>query len=445
MKRIIATIIGLSMVSMIFVGCSSKDGQNAQQSNSSTPGSSTDSVKPAQNVELVIESWRADDVKVWQDVILPAYEKTHEGVKIKFNGVINTEYGTTLQTKLKAKSAGDIIMVEPYDFRSSLYADGYLEKLNDLEGANTQSFDEFALSAWSTDSGDLFGLPLASVIHGFIYNKNIFKELNLEIPKTVDEFLAVLKKVQESKKYTPIAMGTGSDFVTSVLGYSVVVPNFVNGEEGRQGLINGTKKFTDAGYVEAWEFLNNWVPYMPEGYEAVTYPDMQNLFISGQAAIFPAGSWEFSIFDAQIKDSFEYGVFPVPTKNAGDPSYVCNHPDMGLALNADSPNKEQAKAFLTWTTTGEFAEIWNNALPGLYTLSKNKVDIKNPLANEMLAWTQTMGSTPRIAYQYLSRGDFNTDAEIIRLTTLMLNKKLKPAEVAAQIQEGLEKSYKPVK
>ncbi len=444
MKRIISFIIALSLLSTIFVGCSSKDGQNAQQSSSSNPGS-TSGTGPEQSIELVVESWRADDVKVWQDIIIPAYEKTHEGVRIKFNGVINTEYGTTLQTKLKAKSAGDVIMVEPYDFRSVLYEDGYLEKLNDLEGASTQSFDEFALSAWSTDSGDLFGLPLASVIHGFIYNKNIFEELNLEIPKTTDAFLDVLKKVQDSKKYTPIAMGTGSDFVTSVLGYSVIAPGFVKGEEGRQGLIDGTKRFTDAEFVEAWEFLNNWVPYMPEGYEAITYSDMQNLFISGQAAVFPAGSWEFSIFEEQIKDSFEYGVFPVPPKNAGDQSYVCNHPDMGLALNANSPNKEQAKEFLTWTTTKEFAELWNNALPGLYTLSKNEVNIENPLANEMLSWTQTMGSTPRIAYQYLSRGDFNTDAEIIRLTTLMLNKKLKPAEVAAQIQEGLEKSYKPVK
>lgn len=432
MKRFIAVCLVSIMTLTIVAGCGSKEEKDGD-------------APKAGETELVIESWRADDLAVWEDKILPAYKETHPEVNITFNGVVNTEYGTTLTTKLKAGTAGDIIMVEPYDYRTSLYQEGYLAKLNDVEGLdiNEDLYEEFAISAWSTDDGDIFGVPLAACTHGFIYNKTAFEELGLKVPETTDEFFDVCEKIKD-EGYVPIAYGTADDFVNSVYAFSPAVPNFVKGEEGRQGLINGTKKFTDPEFVAAWEFLDAWKPYLPEGYQGISYSDMQNLFISQQALIFPAGSWDVSVFESMGDDSFEMGAFQMPVQNAGDERYVCNHPDMGLALNDSGKNKEAAAEFLKWTTTEEFAQLWNNELPGFYTLSKHEVEIKNPLAAEMLSWTKDAGNTPRIAYQYLSRGEFNTDAEIIRMTGLMFAGEMTPQEVAQEMQKGLESSYKPM-
>ncbi len=33
---------------------------------------------------LTIESWRNDDIKIWQDQIIPAFEAKHPGIKVKF-------------------------------------------------------------------------------------------------------------------------------------------------------------------------------------------------------------------------------------------------------------------------------------------------------------------------------------------------------------------------
>lgn len=431
MKRwIAACLIGVMLLSLL-AGCGQKDAAKGD-------GASD------KDVELVIESWRMDDLVVWEDKILPAYMEEHPGVNIKFNGVANTEYGTTLSTKLKGGTAGDIIMVEPYDYRTSLYQEGYLAKLNDIEGldVNTDVYEDFAISAWSTDDGDIFGVPLASCTHGFIYNKTIFDELELKVPETIDEFFQVCEKIK-AEGYVPLAYGTADDFVNSVYAFSPAAPNFVGGEEGRQGLINGTKKFTDPEFVAAWEFLDQWKPYLPEGYQGIAYADMQNLFISQQAVIFPAGSWDVSVFNTMSDGSFEMGAFQVPVRKAGDERFVCNHPDMGLALNEASENRDAAVEFLAWTTTDEFAKLWNNELPGLFTLSKHEVEISDPLAAEMASWAQEAGSSPRIAYQYLSRGDFNTDAEIIRMTGLMFAGEMTPQQVAEEMQKGLESSYTP--
>lgn len=434
-KYIAVCMVGMISLSL-FAGCGKKE-EKPDKKEGNAKG---------EEVNLVIESWRADDLTVWEDKILPAYKEEHPNVNITFNGVVNTEYGTTLTTKLKAGTAGDIIMVEPYDYRTSLYKEGYLAKLNDIEGlsVNEDVYEDFAISAWSTDEGDIFGVPLAACTHGFIYNKTAFEELKLEVPETIDEFFNVCQKIKDEKK-TPIAFGTADDFVNSVYAFSPAVPNFVKGEEGRQGLIDGTKKFTDPEFVAAWEFLDQWKPFLPEGYQGISYSDMQNLFISGQALIFPAGSWDVSVFNTMADGSFEMGAFQVPVQKGGDERFVCNHPDMGLALNEASKSRDEAVDFLEWTTTEEFANLWNNELPGFYSLSKHEVELKDPLAAEMLSWTKDAGNTPRIAYQYLSRGDFNTDAELIRMTGLMFAGEMTPQEVAEEMQKGLEASYTPVK
>ena len=56
-------------------------------------------------------------------------------------------------------------------------------------------------------------------------------------------------------------------------------------------LIEGKEKFTDPEYVAVFKELASWAPYMGNGFQAQKYPDSQNLFSLGKAAIYPAGSW----------------------------------------------------------------------------------------------------------------------------------------------------------
>ena len=38
----------------------------------------------AQDVTLTIESWRNDDLQIWQDTIIPAFEAANPGIKVQF-------------------------------------------------------------------------------------------------------------------------------------------------------------------------------------------------------------------------------------------------------------------------------------------------------------------------------------------------------------------------
>lgn len=118
---------------------------------------------------VTIESWRNDDLAIWNELIIPAFNEHHPDIEVIFAPAAPTEYNAVLASKLQAGTAGDLITCRPFDVSLELYQDGYLANLNDLPGLD--AFSDVARSAWVTDDGaDTFCVPMASVIHGFIYN-----------------------------------------------------------------------------------------------------------------------------------------------------------------------------------------------------------------------------------------------------------------------------------
>ncbi|TGN54721.1 carbohydrate ABC transporter substrate-binding protein [Paracoccus liaowanqingii] len=396
----------------------------------------------AQDVTLTIESWRNDDLQIWQDTIIPAFEAANPGIGVVFAPTAPAEYNAILNSKLDAGSAGDLITCRPFDASLELFNSDKLADLTDL--AAMENFSDVAKSAWQTDDGAAtFCVPLASVIHGFMYNRTAFDELGLEPPATMDEFYTLLDAIQEDGTYIPMAMGSADQWEAATMGYQNIGPTFWKGEEGRRGLIAGEQSLTDEGWVEPFRHLARWGAYLGEGFEAQTYPDSQNLFTLGRAAIYPAGSWEIGVFTPQIDGAFEMGAFPPPVLAEGDTCYISDHTDIALGLNAASPNADAARTFLEWVGSAEFATLYANALPGFFSLNSAPVEMEDPLAQEFVGWRETCEPTIRSTYQILSRGTPNLENETWNASANVLAGTETPEDAAARLQEGLASWYEP--
>lgn len=394
----------------------------------------------AQDTTLTIESWRNDDLAIWQEKLIPAFEAANPGIKVVFSPSAPTEYDAALGAKLAAGSAGDLITCRPFDKSLELFNQGNLASLNDLSGM--ESFSDVAKSAWQTDDGSTtFCVPMASVIHGFIYNADAFEQLGIAVPKTEAEFFAALDKIKEDGTYIPMAMGTKDLWEAATMGYQNIGPTYWKGEEGRLALIKGEQKLTDPQWVEPYAVLARWKDYLGDGFEAQTYPDSQNLFTLGRAAIYPAGSWEISGFNTQA--DFKMGAFAPPVKNAGDTCYISDHTDIAIGMNAKSPNAEAAKTFLSWVASPEFATIYANALPGFFSLSSTPVTMEDPLAQEFVSWRETCQPTIRSTYQILSRGTPNLENETWVESANVINGTDTPEVAGEKLQKGLDAWYKP--
>ncbi|MGB3554097.1 MAG: ABC transporter substrate-binding protein [Jannaschia sp.] len=394
----------------------------------------------AQDVTLTIESWRNDDLAIWQDDIIPAFEADNPGIKINFTPSAPAEYNAVLNSKLDAGSAGDIITCRPFDASLALYDAGHLADLSDLDGM--ANFSDVAKAGWSTDDGSAtYCIPMAAVIHGFIYNKEAFEEVGVEVPTTEAEFFAVLEAFKEDGSYIPMAMGTNDQWEAATMGYNNIGPNYWKGEEGRAALLAGEQKLTDEGWVAPFRQLAKWGEYLGDGYEAQTYPDSQNIFTLGRAAIYPTGSWEISGFNTQA--DFEMGAFPPPVAAAGDTCYISDHTDIGIGMNAATENPEAAKTFLNWVASSEFSTIFANALPGFFPLSDAAVELEDPLAQEFISWREDCESSIRSTYQILSRGTPNLENDTWNASVAVIKGEETPEDAAQRLQDGLASWYAP--
>ncbi|MEM8869651.1 MAG: ABC transporter substrate-binding protein [Pseudomonadota bacterium] len=397
-------------------------------------------VAVAQDVTLTIESWRNDDLAIWQDSIIPAFEAQNPGIKVVFAPSAPAEYNAALNSKLDAGSAGDLITCRPFDASLALYDAGHLADITGLEGM--ANFSPVAKSGWSTDDGSVqFCVPMASVIHGFIYNKDAFEELGIEVPTTEDEFFAALDAIKSDGSYIPMAMGTNDQWEAATMGYNNIGPNYWKGEEGRLALIAGEQSLADEPWIAPYRQLAKWGDYLGDGYEAQTYPDSQNIFTLGRAAIYPAGSWEISGFNNLAE--FEMGAFKPPVSAAGDTCYISDHTDIALGMNAATENGEAAMTFLNWVGSPEFASLYANALPGFFSLSDHEVSMEDPLAQEFVSWRSECESSIRSTYQILSRGTPNLENETWNASAAVIRGTETPEEAGARLQEGLASWYAP--
>lgn len=416
------TAIGLVMLGLS--GCSA----------GSSTGASGDTTT------LTLATWRTEDTAMWEDEIIPAFEKAHPDISVEYAPVGTDDYNAAVQSQIKGGTGADLMMCRPFDVNRAWIKDGYFEPLKGTEAVG--AFDETALAAWTDDAGDPYCVPIASVLAGFYYNTAVFDELGLDIPTTQAEFLDVLDAIKADGTVAPIALGSADGWQ---LAYNVLYsmgPNYWGGEAGRQGLIDGSQKITDPGFVAAFDAVDQLKPYLPSGYESLTYEDMMQLFTLGKAAIIPDGSWNIS---AATATGLDVGVFAAPVAKAGDQRYQQEMPDQGIGMNAASEHKEAAQTFLDWLATPDFQSLYVNKLPGFFSMGTEPVTYENTLAQEFADLKTDAELTPRLALDRLSAGTPPLDDEIWGALQNMLNTGLSPSDATAALQAGLDTWYQPTK
>ncbi|MXY40251.1 MAG: carbohydrate ABC transporter substrate-binding protein [Rhodospirillaceae bacterium] len=391
---------------------------------------------------LVLDSWRDDDRAVWEEKIAPAFEAAHPEIRLQFRASAPTDYDTVLKARLAAGTAGDLIACRPFDASLALYDAGHLAGLGDLAGM--AHFSRAATSAWQTDDGSVtFCVPVASVIHGFLYNRDAFRRLGLEAPRTEAAFFAVLERLRADGTLVPMALGLRDRWEAATVGYNNIGPAYWKGEEGRRALVAGRQKLTGEPWVAPFRTLARWGRYLGEGYRTRSYRESQDLFAGGGAAIYPSGSWEIAGFRARA--GFRIGAFPPPVRRTGDTCHISHHMDMGIGLNAASPNGAAARVFLNWVTSAAFASLHANALPGFFPLADHAVELDDPLARTFLSWRDECRSTVRFASRFLSRGTPNLEREAWEAAVAAIAGTATAEELGARLQKGLAGWYAPMR
>jgi raffinose/stachyose/melibiose transport system substrate-binding protein len=342
-------------------------------------GGGSDSASSGNGTVLTMGSWRADDVAQMNN-LLGEYKKLNPDVTINFRPTNPADYNATLRLQLEGGTGPDLMYARSYATGQELFTAGFFKDTTSIPGVMS-NFTEVNLAPWQMPDGKMFAVPFAAVSHGIYYNKTIFAKEGLTVPQTWEDFIKLCDALK-AKGYTPLANGVADEWDTLECLFLGMLPNFVGGATERLQYESGAKKLNDANFVAAFAAAGQLGPYLPNGFEAVTYNDSQVLFNSQQAVMFFDGSWTMGVYaDA----GFDWGVFAVPAP-AGRKTIVTFHPDMALTANTKSAYAAQAEAFLAWIATPAGAAIASANLPlGYFPMINAPITLADAHANEFLA------------------------------------------------------------
>lgn len=386
-------------------------------------------------VELVMGSWRTDDV-AQMETILAAFNEAHPNIEVSFDPTNPPDYNATLRTQLEGGTGPDLMYLRSYATSRQLFDEGFLESLADMKDDLVAAYGEANLVPWSTtDDAEPFGVPMIAVSHGIYYNKDLFNELGISVPQTWEELLAAAQTIQDAG-YIPFANASGDPWTMAEIVFMNLAPTFIGGLEGRQAYLNGERCFNDENAVAAFQAVADIAPFLPEGQEALVYYDSQALFATGQAAMWMGGSWDIAQFEKDITD-FEWGVFAVPAPEGQD-NYITFHLDAGMGINAASEHKEEAKVFLDWLNGPEFAKLLADQLPGFFPIHQQAPEVANAHAAEFLALNaDAAGTDVRWAWDGLLDGTPDGYTLMQDNTIAVVKGEMTPQEAADSLQEGL--------
>lgn len=153
-----------------------------------------------------------------QDLAKEFEEET--GIKIDFQISPDAQWRDLIKVKMDSGEAPDIICVDtPIGLASSIHMDQYCVDLSDQEWLGRM--EESAVSAVSAD-GKAYGITFPGAkMYFYLYNKQIFEDLSLEVPTNYEEFKNVCQTILDSG-VTPIYEATTN-------GWHQVLPLFETG------------------------------------------------------------------------------------------------------------------------------------------------------------------------------------------------------------------------
>ncbi|HHY97736.1 MAG TPA: sugar ABC transporter substrate-binding protein [Firmicutes bacterium] len=167
-----------------------------------------------------------------------------------------------------------------------------------------------------TVDGKIYGIPDGGYVKHIMYNKKMFKERGLQLPKmnwTWEEFIEAAKKLTDQAKgiagFAPMTRGTEGGWQLTDFIYQA-------GGECEERVGGKWKAVWDSEEaIKALQFVKDmkWkYDILPQNW-SLAYMDVYNLFATGKAAMVPHGDWTVEWVINNFKwDPADIGLVPMP-------------------------------------------------------------------------------------------------------------------------------------
>lgn len=318
---------------------------------------------------------------------------------------------------------------------------GYAQPITDLFN-NSELPDRLmdAAIAQAKYKDDIYAVPFMNVsLSGIYYNKDLFAEYGLEVPKTIGELEKVCDTFVENG-ITPFALANSTKWTGSM--YFMNLAARKGGLEPFNDAVAGTGTFEDESFIYAGEKIAEWTEkgYFPEGVNSLSEDDGQarQLLYQEKAAMDLIGSWYTGLIQQDSEEFYEkMGWFPFPALEGSDadPSIMIGT----IGDNFISFNCKDEKLAAAFDCATKFSEeeivdfmVESGKTPPIKGIEKK---ITDPISKLVVEAANSASATQLWYDQYLppavAQVHLDTSQELFGLT-------MKPDEAAKQMQEAMK-------
>lgn len=301
-KKAVGLILAGAVLSAALTGCvtskipaQNNQGQPDGETVAAASGTEGDSAQADTNVKRTLKLYAhyGDSEREILDYAMAKVQEKYPNVTFEVEAHAQDD-GQTLKTRAATGDMPDIAHVNAGDVEA-LSASASLMDLTDLL-VETGYADKLAESAKDTpyyDDGKAYIFPDAGAQAILLYyNKKVFADNNIEIPTNYEE-LAEAAKQLKAKGVIPCALFAKEGFTIGAF-FDMFAMKYNPG--GIKALSEGEAHASEEGYTKAIEKMMALVNdgFFQAGCTSADYETAQNLFTSGQAAMFINGDWDIA-------------------------------------------------------------------------------------------------------------------------------------------------------
>ncbi len=425
MKKQIGLLVTLLVLGLLVVACGAQPQQAAAPTEApaeptkaaaepteapavvATEEKAAEPTEAAAAGEAVTLTYLVGDVETDQLIahaLVDAYMELHPNVTIKIENRPGGGEGDNLvKTRL---ATGDMTDILSYNAGSLLQALNPSDTLVDLTGEPFMENVEEAFKQTVSQAGKVFGVPNQTAMGGgILYNKKVYEDLGLSVPKTWDEFAANNEAIKEAGIAPVIA--TYGDTWTSQLFvladyYNVQAANPSFAEEYTT---NKVKYATTPAAMAGFEHLQE--AYEKEWYQqdfaTAKFDQGLEVLAKGEGAHYPMLSFALPTIATNWPDKVnDIGFFAQPGSSADKNGatvwmLLANY----IPQTTTGEKLEAAKDFLAFTVSPEAVAMLNEKAPpsGPYLIKGAELpDDVLPAVKDIAAYIESGNSAPALEF-----------------------------------------------
>ncbi|MDD6667223.1 MAG: ABC transporter substrate-binding protein [Lachnospiraceae bacterium] len=369
-KKLLAALLGVSMVAALFAGCGSSKKSSSSSKDSSSSSGEVDLTFPC--------IWVGTDSKAEGfKKIVDGFNSENEG---KYHITIKDytdydAYADYIRTSISSGDAPDLFSVKTKADVELYSQSGKVLDLTDfLSGDDMKSkYSDGVLKNEQVD-GKNYALPWEAAVVPVIWNGSLLEKAGItDLPTTTDEYIETFDKLKASGVSTPASFMTASNAWTAMLWYTYAL-----GEKGGADAISG--KWNENDFIDAANWLKEVYGYAPSDAIGAQAKDVNAHFFNQETAVYTNGTWILSNIQQNAAD----GVYDNLKFSAGPGNTIIQYTQAYILSGAvkDKAKQKAVEAFMTYVTDADRLTELSNSSGSVFVPKENTVD--NAYVSEIL-------------------------------------------------------------